>query len=498
MQVIKFEELAGYLASRKDFIIQLGEQTGIGSSNSLIQKNGLIGVIDCGMAFEGTGVNKITTFPAGDLLRGIHIDFIILTHAHFDHSGWILPLILAHPESRVFFSKKTLELLKVVLEDTLNIQKKVARAADRTGLEAPAPLFTKQDVSEFLARAEDGSYEVFDSDNEDVWITFEDWPGWEFGFTFSGHMVGAFISLIKCPDGDGIVFSGDLSGHKQETTDGVKTISESFLEMAKFRDCKRIILVIEATYGNRNRAETLETSDARLKAVLEETERHGKQALFLVFQLNRGPNIVKKLVKLGFKVFVAGGVRKTLAIEVGAELVAKWLADKTVIFIENGLNYANMLQSAARGEYGFRPVVTSSATLDQGAGVEFAIQMLPVKDNVLISTGHVFDGSAMQEFFQVKDQPIGPGKTIVLDRMIDNSLVKTPVNVRCRGEHFDYSAHSDQSELVTFVDGLKPDMVFVNHCMEDGFNGLRSALRDKLRDDSPQIEHLSHLRLLKL
>lgn len=207
--------------------------------------------------------------------------------------------------------------------------------------------------------------------------------------------------------------------------------------------------------------------------------------------------MVAKLVRLGFKVFVAGGVRKTLAVEVGAEIVEKWRADGTVMFIEGGPNYLTQLRAASKGEYGFRPVVTSSATLDQGAGVEFAIHMLPVSENVLISTGHRFDGSAMKEFFEIKDKPLGPGHTIVLNHLDNNHLVKTPVNVRCRGEHFDYSAHSYQIELVTLVAGLKPDIILVKHCTESGFNGLKSALRTEIGDEV-QIERAEHLHLIKL
>lgn len=509
MQVIRFEKLADHLASRTspkdlttargiDFIVELGEQTGIGSSSLLVRKCGLTGLIDRGIAFEGYGTTKITTFPAGLNLEDIHIDFITFTHIHADHVGLIIPTLKDHPESRVFFSKMTLEELKVVLEDTLSVQRKTAKSAYYSGLPEPAPLFTEQDVTEFLIRAENGTFEIVDTDNEDVWTTFDDWPGWEFGFTFSGHTKGAFISLVKCPDGDGLVFTGDISGHNQETTQGVKTISESFLKMAKFRNCKRIILITEATNGDHDRGETLEASDARLKALLEETELRGGQALFPVFMVNRGPNIVKKLVRLGFKVFVAGGVRKTLAVEVGPELLKKWLDDKTVMFIENGPNYMTMLRAAAKGEYGFRPIVTSSATLDQGAGVEFAINMLPVPENVLISTGHRFDGSAMQEFFQIKERPIALGQTIVLNHMVNNQVIKTPVNIRCSGEHFDYSAHSDQSELVTLATNLNPDMIFVKHCTESGFQGLESALHDKLGEKCPPINWARHLHLFEL
>ena len=499
MQVVSFEDLAGHLSSDKDFIVELGERHGIGSSSLLVRKCEKTGLIDRGVAFEGTGLNKVTTGPVGGNLEEIHIDWMIYTHVHADHILKIVETVLAHEESRVFFSVKTLEELKIVLADSLSIQRKEAKKAHFLGLPAPKCEFTPEDVANFLARAEAGFYEIVDTDEEDIWVAFEDWPGWEFGFTFSGHTKGAFISFVKYPDGDGIVFSGDLSGHDQETTRGVKTISESFLKMANFRDCKQIILVTEATNGDRDREESQEVMDARLKAVLEETQRRGGNALFPVFMVNRGPNIIKKLVRLGFKVFVAGGVRKTLAVEVGKELIDKWLADGTVMFHENGELYEHQVRAAARGEYGFRPIVTSSATLDQGAGIDFAIEMLPVPENVLISTGHRFDGSAMKEFFEIKDKPIGPGHTIVLNKMDRNfHSVKHMVNVRCGGHHFNYSAHSFRTELVALATSLKPDVVFVKHCTEEGFQGLESGLHSEFGEKCPPVNWARHLHLFEL
>lgn len=499
MQVIRYDELADHLASGKDFIVELGEQKGIGSSSLLVRKCDKTFLIDRGAAFEGIGINKITTFPVGGNLEEIYIDLMIFTHVHADHVLQIVPTVLAHDESRVVFSKKTLEELKIVLADSLSIQRKEARKAYYSGLPAPKAEFSEEDVATFLARAEAGFYEIVDTDEEDEWITFEDWPGWEFGFTFSGHTKGAFISLIKSPDGDGLIFTGDVSGHNQETTRGVKTLSESFLAMAEFRKCRRIILVTEATNGNRDQEESTEEMDARLKSVLDETRRKGGNALMPVFMVNRGPNIVAKLIRLGFKVFVAGGIRKTLAVEVGADIVEKWKADGTVMFIENGPNYSNQIKAASRGEYGFRPIVTSSATLDQGAGVDFAIEILPVPENVLISTGHRFDGSAMKEFFEIKDKPIGPGHTIVLNRVDrDSHSVKHAVNVRCDGHHFDYSAHSYRKELVALAINLNPDIIFIKHCTEDGFNGLESALHSELGEKCPPISRARHLHLFEL
>ena len=168
MQVIKYEDLPIYLASGKDFIVELGEQTGIGSSSLLVGKCGKTILVDRGIAFEGTGLDKLTNFPVGGNLEEINIDIIIFTHVHADHTGLIVPTVLAHPEARVIFSEKTLEELKIVLADSLNIQRKESKKAYFAGLPAPKVMFTEEDVKTFLARTKADYYEIVNTDEEDA------------------------------------------------------------------------------------------------------------------------------------------------------------------------------------------------------------------------------------------------------------------------------------------------------------------------------------------
>ena len=158
MRAIEYGELADYLASGKDFMLELGEQSGIGSSSLFSQILGKRFLWDRGLAFEGIGANKRNTFPVGEVLEGIHIDVIFLTHIHLDHAGWIPSVVLAHPEARFVLSSKTLEELHITLDDSLTIQEKEADKAKLLGLEAPVPLFTAEEVAIFLNYAEKGHY----------------------------------------------------------------------------------------------------------------------------------------------------------------------------------------------------------------------------------------------------------------------------------------------------------------------------------------------------
>jgi L-lysine 6-transaminase len=64
----------------------------------------------------------------------------------------------------VIFSRKTLEELKIVLADSLAVQRKEAKKAYFAGLPEPRKTFTDQDVARFLAQAEADYYEVVDTD----------------------------------------------------------------------------------------------------------------------------------------------------------------------------------------------------------------------------------------------------------------------------------------------------------------------------------------------
>jgi Cft2 family RNA processing exonuclease len=498
VRTIRFEELTDYLKRGVDFLLELGEQAGIGSSSLLIRKCGKTILIDRGIAFEGNGPDKITTYPVGNNLEGIRIDIIILSHIHADHSGLIVPVVIAHPEARVIFSRKTLAELRITLADSLKIYDREAKKCTDLGLTAPEAMFSQSDVVTFFERADSDKYTVINTDEYDVWLEWKDWPDWKFGFTFSGHTHGSFMSFIISPDGDGIVATGDVCGHDQETTTGVLTVTENFLEQGNFRDCKRIIVITEATNGNRDREESSEEMDARLKAVLTEAESRGGMALLPVFAVNRGPNMVAKIIRLGFKVVVAGMVRDTVQVEIEPERLQEWLSDGSIIFMENGEDYRYQMQRIANGDHGFRAIITSSATLDQGASVSFAINMLPIRENVLISTGHRFEGSAMKEVFQLKDRPIERGRTIVFSKTTKYGLKKEVVNVRADVHHFDYTAHAYRRDLVTLLTNLDPDLIFVKHCTEDGFFGLKAALSQELGESCPPVNWVRHLQPFEL
>ena len=497
MRVIRYDELADYIASGKDFILELGEQNGIGSSSLLVQICGKLFLLDRGSAFEGTGVNKHTLFPVGDVLEGIHIDAIFLSHVHLDHAGYIPPVVLAHPEARFVLSSKTLEELKITLEDTLNIQIKEADKAHYLGLPEPTILFTEEQVSMFLNETD--SYEIVDTDNEDVCLTWDDFPGWKFGFTSSGHIKGAFWSFIITPENDCITSTGDICSHDQENKKGVLMPNEIFLKKMGFGTWRRTILITEATNGNRDRKESWEDMDSRMKAEIEATFDRGGMVLCPVFMIGKGPNIVAKLARMGFRVFVAGGVRKTIFTEIEPMLLEKWMADKTVMLAIDGPGRKQQMDAVLAGEYGPMVIVCSSATLDQGASTGFAIRMLPMRKNLLISTGHRFTGSKMEEVFKVQDQPLELGRTIVFES-IDRfgNIVKTPVNFRCGAIHCDNSSHDYREGLVARAIALNASMVLVKHCTEEGFQGFESGLKEALGDKCPSITHVVHMQVINL
>src|SRR5436190_17769439 len=127
-------------------------RTVTGSKHLLSLTNGRKYLLDCGM-FQGMGadtdsLNREWGFNPAE------VDFLILSHAHIDHSGLIPKLLKDGFRGKIFCTPATKELTQILLLDSAEIQEDDAkfsnkrRAAD--GLPYLSPLYTVDDAKKSL------------------------------------------------------------------------------------------------------------------------------------------------------------------------------------------------------------------------------------------------------------------------------------------------------------------------------------------------------------
>ena len=210
------------------FIGAAHEVTG---SCHLLETNGKHILIDCGME-QGPDLYENQELPIapGD------IDFILLTHAHIDHSG-LIPLMVKNGfKGQIVTTFATADLCDIMLRDSAHIQEFEAewrnRKARRSGEPLYEPLYTMQDAQDAVELLAPCDYEQ----------RIELCKGVEVRFTDIGHLLGsACIEIWITEEGLSrkIVFSGDVGNINQPIIKDPKQIKEADY------------VVIESTYGDR-------------------------------------------------------------------------------------------------------------------------------------------------------------------------------------------------------------------------------------------------------
>ena len=124
------------------FIGAAHEVTG---SCHLLEANGKNILIDCGME-QGADLFENQELPVSDAA----IDYILLTHAHIDHSG-LVPLMCKHGfKGEIVTTFATADLCNIMLRDSAHIQEFEAewrnRKARRSGAPLYEPMYTTQDA----------------------------------------------------------------------------------------------------------------------------------------------------------------------------------------------------------------------------------------------------------------------------------------------------------------------------------------------------------------
>ena len=256
-------------------------RTVTGSKHLLTLTNGKKYLLDCGM-FQGMGkdtdaMNRVWGFEPAE------VDYLILSHAHIDHSGLIPKLVKDGFNGKIFCTPATKDLTAVLLEDSAGIQESEVKYENKRraqeGMPYLQPMYTKQDAMNAIDKFEAVEYGEWRTIDENVKLMYTD----------AGHIIGsAAVHLTVKENGvsQRITFSGDVGRYKDMI---LKSPQE-------FPQADHIIL--ESTYGNSLHDVTSTTPDQVLHWIEKACLQKKGKLIIPAFSVGRTQEILFALNQL--------------------------------------------------------------------------------------------------------------------------------------------------------------------------------------------------------
>lgn len=209
-------------------------QTVTGSKHLISLNNGRKVLLDCGL-FQGMGqqtdeLNRSFGFDPAT------VNYLVLSHAHIDHSGLIPKLVKEGFTGKIFATPATRDLCAILLEDSAIIQRDDTKYINRKRVKRHLPLFepmyTVENALQSLKQFEVRPYNEWFKIDEDVEVLFTD----------AGHIIGSAAVSLKIKENGkmtALSFSGDVGRY-----------NDAILKSpAPFPQADYI--VCESTYGNK-------------------------------------------------------------------------------------------------------------------------------------------------------------------------------------------------------------------------------------------------------
>ena len=258
----------------------LGATKTVTGSNFLVEGAGKKFIVDCGL-YQGKATDELKNEE--DFLYDVkQIDFMLLTHAHIDHSGRIPKLYNEGFRGDVYATKATCDLCTIMLPDSGHIQENEVewknRKRRREGLPELPPLYTAEDAIKSMEIFKPVSYDEIVEITENIKVRFND----------AGHMLGSSIIEIwitEAGETKKVVFTGDLGNNDIPLLD-----SPTMIESADY-------VVMESTYGNRLHMRNDDKAELFLNIVAETLEKGGN-VVIPSFAVGRTQEILYELSRL--------------------------------------------------------------------------------------------------------------------------------------------------------------------------------------------------------
>lgn len=439
-------------------------------------------LIDCGL-FQGSKTTQelnYQDFP----FDAQSIDFLILTHAHIDHSGLLPKLVKQGFTGKIFATEATCDLLQFMLADSAYIQetgvKRRNKYLRRRGLPVVEAIYTMPDAEATLGLLCEESYESWFSPVDGIRARF-----WN-----AGHLLGSASVELKIKESGSskelsLLFSGDL-GPEEKAFHPEPDAPEGY-----------DYIVCESTYGNRDRDDyTLEKRRESLRDELTTALNRGGNVVIPAFAVERSQELLHDIGYL-----LSQGEIPPANVYLDSPMARK----ATEVFIK----HASELQDIEVDEeklfrhkrfHLVQSVDESKAINNTKSGA------------IIISASGMCNAGRIKH--HLKNNIFRPECTILFvgyqsPGTLGHIITSGAEEVRIHGKSYkvraqirrlgNYSAHADQGELLDWIQERCPITggLFLNHGEDDSRGTLRDMLHKRGLDSdriyTPQFDETFEL-----
>lgn len=408
-------------------------------------------LVDCGME-QGVNVFENCDLPVQEAC----IDYVLLTHAHVDHSGMIPRLVARGFRGQIMTTEATADLCSIMLRDCAHIQMQEAEWKNRkakrsSGVSPHEPVYTMEDADGAIRRIVPCKY-----DKE-----IELCEGIRIRFTDVGHLLGsASIEVWATENGTTrkIVFSGDIGNKNQPLIkDPARTEAADYV-------------VMESTYGDRLHPGERPDYIRELAAILQETFDKKGNVVIPSFAVGRTQEILYFLRKIKEDKLIKGheGFPVYVDSPLAVEATGIFHKNESSCFDEEAMK----LVKAGINPIAF-PGLRLSITSDESKAINF--ENTP---KVIISASGMCEAGRIRHHLKhnlwrpectvlfVGYQAAGTLGRILVEGIDEVKLFGETIDVRASIKTLTgLSGHADKNGLIEWVEGFKekPRRIFVVH-----------------------------------
>ncbi len=434
-------------------------------SKHFLDLDGRLLQVDCGM-FQGRREesyrkNQQLPFDA----KAVHS--LILTHAHFDHSGALPILVKNGFDGNIHATSATRDITQIILLDSAHIQQK-----DFEFIQEKAKKYPERELTVFdpLYNAEEAIQPLRHFVTVDYRRKFHPLDDVTAEFFDAGHILGAATVHLTLPGGLNVGFSGDLG------REGLPIIRDP--EVMPPMD----YLVLEGTYGNRLH-KSIGMAGEELAELIHKAHKRRSKILIPAFTIERTQELIYiihslqregKVPKLPIFIDSPMAVNATAIFKVHPECFDEETVRDFISVNVDPFGFENISYVVSSAEskkindfQGPAIIISASGMAESGRILHHLIQRLENPDNIVAIVGFMAENTL--------------GRRLA-ERASEVRIFGRPYPVKAEIATLNaFSAHADYAEIMAWLkrhDLQRLKKIFLVH----GEDAALASLQGKLLD----------------